>query len=53
MSFWRFKAILKTLEKKLCIESGKPYIEQGLSRSAKDMIERRKKQRPGRKNGTK
>jgi len=27
------------------IKSGKPYIEEGLPQSNKDMIERRKKQR--------
>lgn len=46
MNYWRFKSILKTLEKKLCIESGKPYVERGIPQSNKDMIEKRKKQRP-------
>jgi len=46
MNYWRFKSILRTLEKKMCIESGKPYIERGLPQSSRDMIERRKKQRP-------
>lgn len=45
MSYWRFKSILKTLNKKNTIKSGKPWVEQGVPRSSKDMIERRKKQR--------
>jgi len=46
MNYWRFKSVLKTLEKKMCFESGKSYIEHGLPQSSKDMIEKRKKQRP-------
>jgi len=46
MNYWRFKSILITLEKKTCLESGKPYIEHGLPQSSKDMIEKRIKQRP-------
>ena len=46
MNYWRCKSIIKTLEKKKCIESGKPYFEKGLPQSSKDMIEKRKKQRP-------
>jgi len=46
MNYWRFKSIIATLQKKRKIESGKPYIEKGLPQSSKDMIERRKKQRP-------
>lgn len=45
MNYWRFRSILKTLDKKLKIESGKPYIEEGLPQSTKDMIEKRKAQR--------
>lgn len=45
MSYWRFIAILQTLHKKRCIESGKIYVEPGLSESAKDMIAKRKAQR--------
>jgi len=45
MNYWRFKSIIQTLHKKRCIESGKPYYEE-LSQSSKDMIERRKAQRP-------
>lgn len=46
MNYWRFRNVLKTLEKKICIENGKPYVEQGpLPQSTKDMIARRKAQR--------
>jgi len=45
MNYWRFRSILKTLNKVNCIKSGKPYIEQGLPQSSKDMIEKRKQQR--------
>jgi len=45
MNYWRFKSIIKTFEKKKRLESGKPYIEQGLPKSSKDMIERRKELR--------
>jgi len=45
MNFWRFKSITKTYNKIKTIESGQPYIERGIPRSSKDMIERRKKQR--------
>jgi len=46
MKYWRFNAILRTLIKKRAIESGKTYFEPGLPQSSKDMIERRKSQRP-------
>lgn len=46
MNYWRFKSILATLKKKKAIENGQPYIEHGLPQSSKDMIERRKAQRP-------
>lgn len=52
MNYWRFKSILRTLEKKNCIESGRPYIERGLPQSSKDMIARKKAQNEKeRKNG--
>jgi hypothetical protein len=46
MNYWRFRSIMQTLKKKKLIESGKPYIEHGLPQSSKDMIARRKAQRP-------
>jgi len=46
MNYWRFKSIIRTLEKKKRIESGKSYIEPGIPQSSKDMIARRKAQRP-------
>lgn len=46
MNYWRFRGVLFTLEKLNRVKSGKPYIEKGLPQSTKDMIERRKKQRP-------
>ena len=45
MSYWRFKNILKSLNKFNHIKSGKPYIEHGLPQSNKDMINKRKEQR--------
>jgi hypothetical protein len=46
MGYWRFRDILKTLNKINCIASGRPYIEEGpLPRSSQDMIARRKAQR--------
>lgn len=45
MNYWRFKSILKSLNKLNHIKSGKPYIEHGLPQSNKDMIDRRKEQR--------
>lgn len=45
MSYWRFKSIVKSLNKRNTIRSGKPWIENKLPRSSKDMIARRKKQR--------
>lgn len=45
MNYWRFKSILKTLNKVNSIKSGKPYVEQGIPQSSKDMIEKRKQQR--------
>lgn len=45
MNYWRFKQIIKTLNKRNTLKSGKPWIEKGLPRSSKDMIEKRKKQR--------
>lgn len=45
MNYWRFISILKSLKKLNAIESGKPYTEEGVPQSSKDMIAKRKKQR--------
>jgi len=45
MNYWRFLSILKSLNKINSIKSGKPYVEQGISQSSKDMISKRKVQR--------
>jgi len=45
MDYWRFISILKSLNKINCAKSGKPYTEQGLPQSNKDLISRRKAQR--------
>lgn len=44
MDYWRFMSLIKSLNKINSIKNGKPYIEQGIPRSSKDMISRRKKQ---------
>jgi len=53
MNYWRFKSILRTLDKKKHIESGKSYTEPGLPQSSKDMIERLKKMKKKRKSQVK
>jgi len=45
MNYWRFRSIVKSLNKINRIKSGKPYIEESIPQSSKDMIARRKAQR--------
>ena len=45
MDYWRFMSILKSLNKINSIKSGKPYVEQGIPQSSKDMISKRETQR--------
>ena len=45
MDYWRFISIIKSLNKKNALKSGKPYTEAGIPQSSKDMISKRKTQR--------
>lgn len=45
MDYWRFISILRSLNKINSIKSGKPYVEEGIPQSSKDMISKRKTQR--------
>jgi len=40
MSYWRFISLLQVSEKQGKINSGKPYVQEGLYQSQKDMIKR-------------
>jgi len=45
MDYWRFISILRSLNKSNSIKSGKPYVEEGIPQSSKDMISKRESQR--------